>query len=145
MTIAISGANGFIERCVCVELKRLVHLLYLAWLVVQALETSVTICCQFNISGSSQLTYNDVVRLTAKALGRRVQRIHIPGRPIVPALRVSELLGIILPVKAQQVVRLNEFKALFHDEVRMPLDTTQWYLIKGLGKRLSCCVPVEIG
>ena len=96
------------------SLQQPVHVSDVAWAVVQALETSATIGRQFNISGAASLTYNDVVRLTAQALGRRVQRFHIPDRPIVTALQVSERLGITLPIKAEQVLRLNEDKAFSH-------------------------------
>ena len=96
------------------SLQQPVHVSDVAWAVVQALETSVTIGRQFNISGAAPLTYNDVVRLISQALGRRVQRFHIPARLIVPALKVSERLGITLPVKAEQVLRLNEDKAFSH-------------------------------
>ena len=98
------------------SLQQPVHVSDVAWAVVQALETPATINRQFNISGAAPLTYNDVVRLTAQALGRRVRRIHIPARLIVTALQVSERLGITLPIKAEQVLRLNEDKAFSHAE-----------------------------
>ena len=98
------------------SLQQPVHVSDVAWAVVQVLETPATIGRQFNISGAASLTYNDVVRLTAQALGRRVRRIYIPARPIVTALQVSERLGITLPIKAEQVLRLNEDKAFSHAE-----------------------------
>ena len=85
-----------------------------AWAVVQALETPVTIGRQFNISGAAPLTYNDVVRLISQALGRRVQCFHLPARPFVTALQVSERFGITMPIKAEQLLRLNEDKAFSH-------------------------------
>ena len=96
------------------SLQQPVHVSDVAWAVVQALETPATIGRQFNLSGAAPLTYNDVVRLTAQALGRRVRRVHIPARPIVTALQVLERLGITLPIKAEQVLRLNEDKAFSH-------------------------------
>ena len=98
------------------SLQQPVHVSDVAWAVVQVLETPATIGRQFNISGAAPLTYNDVVRLTAQALGRRVKRFHIPDQPIVTALHVSERLGITLPIKAEQVLRLNEDKAFSHAE-----------------------------
>ena len=98
------------------SLQQPVHVSDVAWAVVQALETSVTIGRQFNISGAAPLTYNDVVHLTAQALGRRVQRFHIPAQPIVTALQATERLGITLSIKAEQVLRLNEDKAFSHAE-----------------------------
>ena len=98
------------------SLQQPVHVSDVAWAVVQALETPATIGRQFNLSGAAPLTYNDVVRLTAQALGRRVQRFPIPARPIVTALQVLERLGITLPIKAEQVLRLNEDNAFSHAE-----------------------------
>ena len=87
-----------------------------AWAVVEALEASATIGREFNISGAAPLTYKNVVRLTAQALGRRVQRVHIPARPTVAALQAVERLGFTFPIKAEQVLRLNEEKAFSHAE-----------------------------
>jgi nucleoside-diphosphate-sugar epimerase len=98
------------------SLQQPVHVSDVAWAVVEALEASAAIGRQFNISGAAPLTYNDVVRLTAQALGRRVQRFHIPAQPMVAALQASERLGITLPIKAEQVLRLNEDKAFSHAE-----------------------------
>ena len=98
------------------SLQQPVHVSDVAWAVVQALEEIATIGRQFNISGAAPLTYNDVARLTAQALGRRVQRFHIPAQPIVTALKATERLGITLPIKAEQVLRLNEDKAFSHTE-----------------------------
>ena len=98
------------------SLQQPVHVSDVAWAAVQALETPVTVGRQFNISGAAPLTFNDVVSLTAQALGRRVHRFHIAARPIVTALQVSERLGITLPIKAEQVLRLNEDKAFSHAE-----------------------------
>ena len=98
------------------SLQQPVHVSDVAWAVVQALESSATVNRQFNISGAAPLTYNDVVRLTAQALGRRVLSVYIPARPMVAVLQASERLGIPLPIKAEQVLRLNEEKAFSHAE-----------------------------
>ena len=98
------------------SLQQPVHVSDVAWAVVQVLDVPGTIGRQFNISGASPLTYNDVVHLTAQSIGRRVQRIHLPARLIVAGLQISERLGLILPIKAEQVLRLNEDKAFSHAE-----------------------------
>jgi nucleoside-diphosphate-sugar epimerase len=98
------------------SLQQPVHVSDVAWAVVQALEASATIGREFNISGAAPLTYNDVVRLTAQALGRRVKRFHIPAQPMVAALQAIERFGVTLPIKAEQVLRLNEDKAFSHVE-----------------------------
>ena len=119
------------------SLQQPVHVSDVAWAVVQALETPATIKRQFNISGAAPLTYNDVVRLTAQALGRRVQCFHIPARPIVTALQVSERLGITLPIKAEQVLRLNEDKAFSHAEAAEAFGYSPMDFEQGINKEVA--------
>jgi nucleoside-diphosphate-sugar epimerase len=89
-----------------------------AWAVVHSLESPATIDRQFNISGAEPLTYNEVVRVTAQALGRRSCRLHIPAQLMVGLLDVMERSGITLPIKAEQIRRLNEDKAFSYVEAQ---------------------------
>ena len=95
-----------------------VHVTDVAWAVVQSLESPATIQRQFNISGAEPLSYNEVVRITAQALGRRTRCLHIPAELMVGLLDVTERLGITLPIKAEQIRRLNEDKAFSHAEAQ---------------------------
>ena len=98
------------------SLQQPVHVADVAWAVVQVLESPAAINRQFNISGAAPLTYNEVVRVTAQALARRIHLFHIPSQPVVGLLNVIERLGITLPIKAEQILRLNEDKAFSHAE-----------------------------
>ena len=100
------------------SLQQPVHVKDVAWAVVQSLDSPATIHRQFNISGAEPLTYNEVVRLTAQALGRSSRRLHIPAQVMVDLLDFTESLGITLPIKAEQIRRLNEDKAFSHAEAR---------------------------
>lgn len=119
------------------SLQQPVHVSDVAWAVVQVLEASTTIGRQFNISGAAPLTYNDVVRLTAQALGRRVQRFHIPVQLMVAALQASERLGITLPIKAEQVLRLNEDKAFSHAEAADAFGYTPMAFEQGIRQEVA--------
>ena len=98
------------------SLQQPVHVSDVACAVVRTLEKPATIGRQFNISGATPITYKEVVRLTAKALGRRVQCLHIPAQPVVTLLQATERFGITLPIKAEQILRLNEDKSFSHSE-----------------------------
>jgi nucleoside-diphosphate-sugar epimerase len=100
------------------SLQQPVHVTDVAWAVVQALDSPATINRQFNLSGAEPLTYNEVVRVTAQVLGRRICRLHIPAQPVVSLLDVTERLGVTLPIKAEQIRRLNEDKAFSHAEAQ---------------------------
>jgi nucleoside-diphosphate-sugar epimerase len=119
------------------SLQQPVHVSDVAWAVVQALETPATIGRQFNISGATPLTYNDVVRLTAQALGRHVQRLHIPAQPVVALLKVFERLGIRLPIKAEQILRLNENKAFSHAEAAATFGYTPMAFDQGIQQEVA--------
>lgn len=119
------------------SLQQPVHVSDVAWAVVQALDSPATIGRQFNISGAAPLSYNEVVRLTAQALGRRVQRLHIPARPMVAALQATERLGIPLPIKAEQVLRLNEDKAFSHAEAAEAFGYTPMAFEQGIRQEVA--------
>ena len=119
------------------SLQQPVHVSDVAWAVVQALEAPDTINRQFNISGAAPLTYKDVVHLTAQALDRRVQRFHIPASPMVGFLQFLEHLGIILPIKAEQVLRLNEDKAFSHEDAAEVFGYTPMAFEQGIREEVA--------
>jgi len=98
------------------SLQQPVYVADVAWAVVQVLETPQTIGRQFNLSGALPLTYIEVARTASQALGRRLHRIHVPASPIIALLQAAERLRIKLPIKAEQILRLNENKAFPHYE-----------------------------
>ena len=100
------------------SLQQPVHVTDVAWAVVQALESPATINRQFNISGAEPLTYNEVVSVTAEALGRGIRKMYIPAQPVLIFLDFMEWLGVTLPIKAEQIRRLNEDKAFSHSEAQ---------------------------
>jgi len=98
------------------SLQQPVHVSDVAWAVVEAAMTEAAIGRCFNLSGATALTYNEVVQLTALALGKRVSRLHLPSGLIVACLQMLERLNISLPIKSEQILRLNENKAFSHEE-----------------------------
>jgi len=119
------------------SLQQPVHVFDVAWAVVQALDASATIGRQFNISGAAPLSYNELVCLTTQALGRRVQRFHIPAYPMVAALQALERLGIILPIKAEQVMRLNEDKVFAYSEASEAFGYSPMSFKEGIRQEVS--------
>ena len=93
------------------HLQQPVHVRDVAWAVANALVTPTTIGREYNISGAFPLTYNDVIDTITAELGRRVTRCHLPVRPVTTALTCFEALNIRMPLKAEQIARLNEDKA----------------------------------
>lgn len=86
--------------------------------VLLALQTNDTIGRSYNIAGKEPLTYNQVIDTVASALGKRVWKLHLPYMPIVRLLQFTERIRIRLPIKAEQVLRLNENKAFSYEEAQ---------------------------
>lgn len=89
--------------------------------VLLALKNDITIGKSYNIAGKAPLTYNQVIDTVAAALGKRVWKLHLPYKPIVHALQFTERIGIRLPIKAEQVLRLNEDKAFSYEDAQREL------------------------
>lgn len=86
--------------------------------VLLALRNDITIRKSYNIAGKAPLTYNQVIDTVASALGRRIWKLHLPYIPIVRFLQFTERMKLRLPIKAEQVLRLNENKDFSYKEAQ---------------------------
>jgi nucleoside-diphosphate-sugar epimerase len=86
--------------------------------VMLALKTDATIGKSYNTAGKDPLTYNQVIDTVASAIGRRVWKLHLPYMPIVRILQFTERMRLRLPIKAEQVLRLNENKAFSYEDAQ---------------------------
>jgi len=84
--------------------------------ILLALQNDMTIGKSYNIAGKQALTYNQVIDTVATALNKRVWKLHLPFMPIVRFLQFTERMRLRLPIKAEQVLRLNENKAFSYEE-----------------------------
>lgn len=84
--------------------------------VVSCLANEKTIGKSYNIAGKQALTYNQVIGTIAKQMNKQVWKIHIPSKPVVSLLTFFEKIRIPFPIKAEQVLRLNEDKAFSYEE-----------------------------
>jgi nucleoside-diphosphate-sugar epimerase len=84
--------------------------------IVSCLCNDRTIGKSYNIAGKSPLTYNQVIDTIARQMQRRVWKVHFPAAPVVSLLKFFERLRIPFPIKAEQVLRLNENKNFSYEE-----------------------------
>ncbi|HVU11204.1 MAG TPA: NAD-dependent epimerase/dehydratase family protein [Phototrophicaceae bacterium] len=78
--------------------------------VVACLQEPNTIRQAYNIAGKAALTYNQVIDTIAHTLNRSIFKLHVPAAPVVTTLRLTERLKLRLPIKAEQILRLEEDK-----------------------------------
>ena len=93
------------------HLQQPVYVEDLAAAIVQSLLTERSRGRSYNVSGRAPLTYNQLIETVCEALGRKVRKVHLPAAPLVTAFNALERFPLRLPVRAEQILRLNEDKA----------------------------------
>jgi nucleoside-diphosphate-sugar epimerase len=102
-------------------LQQPVYVKDLAMAIVNAYEKNVSIRKAYNVSGAEALSYNEVVDITGKALGKKVLKIHIPMKLSYNLLKMYEKVSKKPKLKAEQVLRLNENKDFSYEDAKNDL------------------------
>ena len=97
-------------------LQQPVYVKDLAWAVVSAYESDLSMKKAYNISGLEAISYNQVVESTGKALGKKVFKVHVPMKLSYNLLKVYEKVTSKPKLKAEQVLRLNENKDFTYED-----------------------------
>ena len=127
--IPIFGDGSHVQQPIFVE--------DVARAVVSCLSTARTLRKSYNIAGKYALTYNDVIDTIARQLRKHVWKIHIPARPVVSLLALFERFQIPIPIKAEQVMRLNENKNFSYEDARRDFDFNPLSFEQGIAIELS--------
>lgn len=91
-------------------LQQPIHVDDVTQAVLGCLKSDQTACKSYNIAGKQPLTYNQVIDTIANQMNKRVWKLHVPSKPVVALLTFIERRRIPFPIKAEQVLRLNENK-----------------------------------
>jgi nucleoside-diphosphate-sugar epimerase len=75
----------------------------------------------YDLPGPRPMTYLDLVRTAADALGRSVRIVRVPAEPVRRVLLLGERLRLPLPISSEQVLRLREDKAYPYEKAREDL------------------------
>lgn len=89
--------------------------------VYEALVRPEAVHRSYDLPGAEPLTYMELVRTAAHALGRKPRVVRLPIEPIRRALAVAERLRLPVPIDSGQVMRLREDKAYPYEEARRDL------------------------
>jgi nucleoside-diphosphate-sugar epimerase len=109
--IPIFGKGNYLQQPVFVD--------DVASAILQCLEQPKTIGKSYNIAGKQALTYNEVIDSIATIMNRKIYKLYLPDKIVVKFLRLLEKMRIPLPIKAEQVKRLNENKDFSYDEAQI--------------------------
>jgi nucleoside-diphosphate-sugar epimerase len=105
--------------------------------VVSCLSNENTVGKSYNIAGKHALTYNEVIDTIARQLNKRVWKIHVPSKPTVSLLRFFERIRLPFPIKAEQVLRLNENKDFSYAEAQKDFGFSPLSFEEGIGLELK--------
>jgi nucleoside-diphosphate-sugar epimerase len=105
--------------------------------LVSCLSNDKTIGKSYNIAGKQALTYNDVIDTITKEMNKRVWKIHVPSKPVVSLLHFFERMRIPFPIKAEQVLRLNENKDFSYAEAQNDFGFSPLSFEEGIGLELN--------
>jgi nucleoside-diphosphate-sugar epimerase len=70
----------------------------------------------YNIAGKYPITYNELLRMVAKALNRNITFIHIPYNISYILIRLLNSLISKFPISTEQIMRMNEDKVYDYTE-----------------------------
>lgn len=119
------------------NLQQPVHVEDVARACVAVLDRSSTACRAYNISGGTALTFNEVINTIAAALQKRVLKVHLPWRPAVAMLLAAERARLRLPVRAEQLLRLNEDKAFDYSAASRDFGYTPRSFAEGIAAEVA--------
>lgn len=119
-------------------LQQPVYVKDLANAIVRVYENPISIKKAYNISGAKALNYNEVIDITAKTLGKKVVKIHIPMKLSYGLLKIYEKISKKPKLKAEQVLRLNENKDFSHEEAKLDLGYNPLSFEEGIKREIEC-------
>ena len=127
--VPISGDGKYLQQPI--------HVDDVARAMVSCLATDNTIGKSYNIAGKHALSYNEVIDTIARQMNKRVWKIHVPSKPVVSFLRFIERIRIPFPIKAEQVLRLNENKDFSYTDAQKDFGFSPLSFEKGIGLELT--------
>ena len=89
--------------------------------VYEALVRPAAVGKSYDLPGAEPLTYLELVKTAASALGKKPRVVRFPLEPVRGALAATEKLRLPLPVGSEQVLRLREDKAYPYEKARREL------------------------
>jgi uncharacterized protein YbjT (DUF2867 family) len=119
------------------SLQQPVYVEDVARAVVCVLGSEETIGKAYNIPGPEPLTMNQVVDTICALRKRRVRKIHLPAGLFVRGLRMMEGAGLRLPVKSEQILRLNEDKVFSYEAAARDFGYAPMGFEEGIGREIA--------
>ncbi len=119
------------------NLQQPVYVKDLARAVVNAVSTDRTIGKAYNLAGARAVTFNQIIDIVSERLKRKILKVYFPDRPVVAVLSALERRGVHFPIKAEQLLRLNEDKAFDISEAMNDFGFSPRSFENGIGEEIK--------
>ena len=106
--IPIIGTGKFLQHPIFVE--------DLSKLIANILTNENSYKRSFNVSGKKALSFNKMIKIIKNELKTKCTPIHLPYRLSLLIFKILERIKIKLPIKSEQIERLNEDKYFNHSK-----------------------------
>jgi uncharacterized protein YbjT (DUF2867 family) len=103
------------------HLQQPVHVADVAGAVLSAAERPACAGTTYDIAGPEPLSFSELLRVAARAVGSRTRFVPVPLSPLVAAAHGYELLSARPRIRAEQLQRLAEDKAFSIDDAARDL------------------------
>lgn len=114
-------------------LQQPVHVDDLVSAIVASLERSAARRSEYDVGGPEALSLRALIEQSAQALGRRAVLIPLPLRPVHGLVRALRRMGLPAPIRPEQLLRLEESKAVDITPARRDLGFSPRSFAEGIG------------
>ena len=126
------------------SLQQPVYVKDLACFIVDVLENENAFKNDFNISGKKPLTFNSVINEICKVLKKRPLKIYLNYLFCVKIISLFEYFSIKLPIKSEQILRLNENKSFSYDKAKSLIGYNPTDFKKGIEREIKIYKKIKI-
>jgi uncharacterized protein YbjT (DUF2867 family) len=105
--------------------------------VYEALVRPVAVGRAYDLPGAEPLTYLDLVKTAAGALGKKPRIVRLPLEPVRRTLELAERARLPLPIHSEQVLRMREDKAYPYEEASRDLGYRPRTFAEGVALEVS--------
>ncbi len=119
------------------HLQQPVHVADVADAVLSAVERPAAAGTTYDIAGPEPIRFDEMLRISAQAVGSHTRLVPVPLSPLVAAARCYEMLAAHPRIRAEQFQRLAEDKAFAIDHAARDLGFTPRPFAEGI--RVEAC------
>ncbi len=86
--------------------------------IILILNNENTFMKSFNIAGAKSITYNEIINNINFELNKNCRIIYLPSKIVIKLFKILEKFKVKLPIKSEQLERLNENKSFNYDSAK---------------------------